>query len=84
MVRLKFLVTLFRMFLRMSLYCSGECCAQGEKDFAETASNLWPADADDSKQGGRSHDRAFRRRSCRSHAVRYLAGGIIGCHKPYD
>jgi hypothetical protein len=31
---------LFRMFWRMSLYCSGECFALGEKDFAKTASNL--------------------------------------------
>ena len=38
----------------MSLYCSGECCAHGEKDFISGGRDSRPADADDLKSGRHS------------------------------
>jgi hypothetical protein len=65
----------------MSLHCSGECCAHGEKDFAKTVSNLWPEDANDSNRAGAHVIEHFVDGlvDLMRFAAASRAGGAIGC-----
>jgi hypothetical protein len=82
MVGLKFLVTSFECF-GVCRFTAAAIAVHPAREIssAETATNLRPADADDSKPGGHSHDRASVD-GLADHmrfAAASRAGGAIGC-----